>query len=112
MVRAAASSTSTHRPFCARAATPRRMVGATTAALVLVAIDDTATGAEVARFAADLGVTVPVYLARTSTVSDRYWRWGVPVSYLVDPAGGFVGRALGPRAWNAPASIAALRAIE
>ncbi|MGE0486459.1 MAG: TlpA disulfide reductase family protein [Gammaproteobacteria bacterium] len=81
-------------------------------AVVLVAIDETATGDEVARYARELGVTLPVYLARESTVSDRYWQWGVPVSYVIDRRGGFVGRALGPRAWAEPAVADALRGLE
>ena len=68
--------------------------------LVAVAIDDEADDARIRRYAKDLGVTFPVYLARECDISDRYWSWGVPVTYLIDPAGRLVARLLGPRDWT------------
>jgi thiol-disulfide isomerase/thioredoxin len=75
--------------------------------LVAVAIDTEADAARVRRYAHDLGVSFPVYLAREGTISDRYWSWGVPVTYLIDPEGRLVARSLGPRNW-ATASMRAL----
>jgi peroxiredoxin len=75
--------------------------------LVAVAIDAEADAARVRRYAHDLGVSFPVYLAREGTISDRYWSWGVPVTYLIDPEGRLVARSLGPRNW-ATASMRAL----
>ena len=68
--------------------------------LVAVAIDEEADTARIRRYAQDLGVTFPVYLAREGTISERYWSWGVPVTYLIDPAGRLVARSLGPRDWT------------
>jgi thiol-disulfide isomerase/thioredoxin len=67
--------------------------------LVAVAIDEEADAARVRRHAQDLGVTFPVYLAREGTISERYWSWGIPVTYLIDPQGQLVARSLGPRNW-------------
>ena len=67
--------------------------------LVVVAIDTEADAAYVRRYVHDLGVGLSVYLARAGTISDRYWSWGVPVTYLIDPEGRLVARALGPRNW-------------
>ena len=67
--------------------------------LVAVAIDTEADAARIRRFVHDLGVGFPVYLARDGAISDRYWSWGVPVTYLIDPGGRLVARALGPRDW-------------
>jgi thiol-disulfide isomerase/thioredoxin len=75
--------------------------------LVAVAIDTEADAARVRRYAHDLGVSFTVYLAREGTISDRYWSWGVPVTYLIDPEGRLVARSLGPRNW-ATASMRAL----
>jgi cytochrome c biogenesis protein CcmG/thiol:disulfide interchange protein DsbE len=75
--------------------------------LVFVAIDTEADEAQVRRYVHDLGVGLPVYLARAGTISDRYWSWGVPVTYLIDREGRLVARALGPRNW-ASASMRAL----
>jgi thiol-disulfide isomerase/thioredoxin len=68
--------------------------------LVAVAIDEEADTARIRRYAQDLGVTFSVYLAREGTISERYWSWGVPVTYLIDPAGRLVARSLGPRDWT------------
>ena len=76
--------------------------------VVLIAIDTNMTAAEIATFARALGVTLPIYLARNSTVADSFWGWGLPVSYLIDARGRFIGRARGPRAWSDPAIIEAL----
>jgi peroxiredoxin len=67
--------------------------------LVVVAIDTEADAARIRRYAHDLGVSFPVYLAREGTISDRYWSWGVPATYLIDREGRLVARALGPRNW-------------
>lgn len=74
---------------------------------LLVAIDGDTEAAAVRRYAQDLGVRLPIYLASDSTVTDRYWSWGIPVTYLIDRNGLLVGRALGPRDWDS----AAMRAV-
>lgn len=68
-----------------------------------VAIDTDRSAASVRRFARDLGVTFPVYLARDGDVTERYWSWGIPATYLVDRKGRLVGRALGTRDWDSDA---------
>ena len=73
--------------------------------IVLVAIDTNAGTDEVARFARDLGIDLPLYLARDSTVSASFWGWGVPASYLLDAQGRFIGRMRGPRHWDDPVVI-------
>ena len=80
--------------------------------VVLVAVDDNATAAEVAAFARELGVHLPAYVARASGVSDSFWGWGLPVSYLIDDHGYFIGRLRGPRAWSAPVVRKALAALQ
>ena len=67
--------------------------------LIAVAIDVDMDSARVRRYAHDLGVNFPVYLAADGTISERYWSWGVPVTYLIDPEGRLVARTLGPREW-------------
>jgi thiol-disulfide isomerase/thioredoxin len=78
------------------------------AILVAVAIDDEADAARIRRYAQDLGVTFPVYLAREGDISERFWSWGVPVTYLIDPAGRLVARSLGPRDWTSAAMQAVI----
>lgn len=80
--------------------------------VVLIAVDDNATSAEVLAFARGLGVQLPVYIAKAGGVSDSFWGWGLPVSYLINDHGQFIGRLRGPRAWTAPDVHNALTALQ
>lgn len=80
-------------------------------AVVLVAVDEGVAADVVAQFAHGLGVTLPTYLAGDGTVPDELWNWGVPVTYLVGPDGGFIGRMRGPRPWRETAVREALRTL-
>jgi thiol-disulfide isomerase/thioredoxin len=77
-------------------------------AFLAVAIDSDTEAARIRRYAQDLGVTCPVYLASEGAVTDRYWSWGIPVTYLIDRDGQLVGRALGERDWTSVAMQAVL----
>ncbi len=79
--------------------------------VVLVAVDDNATPVEVLAFARGLGVHLPVYVARAGGVSDSFWGWGLPVSYLINDDGHFIGRLRGSRAWSEPVVRNALTAL-
>lgn len=70
-----------------------------------ITIDAKASQEEVNVFARGLGASFPVYLARSGSVTDRYWTWGVPVTYFIDKKGWIVGRAVGPRNWGSPEVI-------
>lgn len=79
--------------------------------VVLVAIDAEASSDEVRAYVAPLHLDLPIYLAREGTIPKSFWTWGVPVTYVIDAAGRFVGRASGERAWSAPENISALRSL-
>lgn len=77
-----------------------RRLADTDVTVLLVAIDSDSSAAEITRYAADLGLGLPVYRAADGEISERYWSWGVPVTYLIDRDGAIAGRALGPRDWT------------
>ena len=79
--------------------------------VVLVAVDDNIAAAEVLAYARNLGVTLPVYVASAGGVSDSFWGWGLPVSYLINDQGQFIGRLRGPRPWREPATQNALAVL-
>lgn len=62
-------------------------------------------------FLREHGIGVTTLLARDTRASDRYWRQGVPVTYLIDPDGRLVARALGARAWDTDAADRTLAAL-
>jgi len=70
-----------------------------------VAIDTDSNTADINEFAANLGITLPVFLAADGRITDRYWSWGIPVTYLIDRDGTIAGRALGPRDWTSDSMI-------
>lgn len=65
-----------------------------------VAIDANAVGADVNIYARSIGGTFSVYLAKEGAISDRYWTWGIPVTYFIDKKGWITGRAIGPKDWG------------
>lgn len=77
-------------------------------AVVLAAIDNNVPASQVQSFARGIGVRLPIYLANERGISNSFWAWGVPVSYLIDGQGHFIGRLRGPRPWDQPALRAAL----
>lgn len=78
----------------------------TDVAIVVVSIDTDSGMAEIEKYAAGLGVTLPVFRAGDGEISDDYWTWGVPVTYLIDREGAIAGRALGPRDWTSDSMLA------
>jgi len=77
-------------------------------AVVLVTIDERLSRAELEAFAQGLGVRLPIHLAREGEVPAAFWGWGLPVSYLIDADGRFIGRLRGPRAWSQPNVVEAV----
>jgi thiol-disulfide isomerase/thioredoxin len=47
-------------------------------------------------------IHLPALLFRKARAPEAYWGWGVPVTYLINPEGQLVGRAMGTRDWDAP----------
>ena len=68
--------------------------------------------AYVRRVVQERGYRAPVLVDRSGDVTGRvYAVWGPPTVYLVDREGRLVGRAVGPREWEAPAARALLEAL-
>jgi thiol-disulfide isomerase/thioredoxin len=70
-----------------------------------VAIDTDTGAADIDRYAASLGVDLPVFRAADGNITDRYWAHGIPVTYLIDRDGAIAGRAIGPRDWTSDAMV-------
>ncbi|MBI5237195.1 MAG: TlpA family protein disulfide reductase [Deltaproteobacteria bacterium] len=64
-----------------------------------IAIDPRVSREEIDTLAKSFGASFPVYLAHEGKVTDKYWTWGVPVTYFIDKNGMVAGRAIGPRDW-------------
>jgi thiol-disulfide isomerase/thioredoxin len=86
-----------------------RRLADTDVAFLAVAIDTDVGAADIRAYAARLGVTLPVFRAGDGEISDRYWSWGIPVTYLIDRDGAIAGRALGPRDWTSDSMLAVMK---
>ena len=62
-------------------------------------------------FARDLGVTFPILYDPERQVGTRYGVWGYPETFVIDRTGRIVERVIGPRTWDTPEQVAALRAL-
>ena len=67
--------------------------------------------AAVERFVQELGLTFPVLPDPDLQIADRYGVTGYPETFLIDRNGRIVAHEIGPRAWDSPASHAALRRL-
>ena len=71
-------------------------------AFITVSIDEEHKD-KVASFIRNLDLKLPVVLGMNTKISRSYWNWGVPVTYLINPQGKIIARALGPRNWDSVA---------
>ena len=62
-------------------------------------------------FTADYPVDFPLLLDRESAVTGQWPVRGLPTTFVVDPAGRIVYRAIGSREWDDPALLALVRAL-
>ena len=66
---------------------------------------------DVARFAAELGLTFPILLDPAGRLQDRYRITGLPTTFLIDRHGRIARRVLGPAEWDRPPYVNWLSAL-
>jgi len=76
-----------------------------------ISIDVTGTGAVEAYFKAHKITTLPVLADPSGQALDRLQTNGIPVTFIVNPAGKMVARLDGAAAWDTPGVIAFLRRL-
>ncbi|TAN63596.1 TlpA family protein disulfide reductase [bacterium] len=67
--------------------------------ILAVSIDSVAGLDEVTKRAVSYGGTFPVYVARQGSVTNKYWTWGVPVTYFINKKGLIAARGIGQQDW-------------
>lgn len=77
----------------------------------VMAIDIQEDKNTIGNFMDNYGVDFPVYLDTTGEVAAQYAVSGIPTTYIIDPDGKIVGRAVGPRAWASKDSIDFMRSL-
>ena len=79
--------------------------------IVMLAIDVGEDEDTIFTFTADYPVEFPLLLDQDSSVIQRWPVRGLPTTFVVDPEGRIVYRAIGTRVWEDPAVLGALRAL-
>ncbi|MGB3395997.1 MAG: TlpA disulfide reductase family protein, partial [Nitrospira sp.] len=63
------------------------------------------------QFLANLNVQLPVLFDEHQDVSQAYLVRALPTTVFIDRQGALVGRAVGPREWDAPKAVHALQGL-
>ena len=65
----------------------------------------------IAHFLSQLGVSLPVLFDEDQEVSRSFMVRGLPTTVVIARDGALIGRAVGPRAWDSPESVAVMRQV-
>ena len=57
------------------------------------------------------GIDFPVYLDPRGKIASSYRIGGIPTTFIINPDGKVVGRAVGPRDWGSKESIEFMRSL-
>ncbi|HEX9653333.1 MAG TPA: TlpA disulfide reductase family protein [bacterium] len=76
-----------------------------------ISIDDKKDSLKIPPALKQMEVTFPITAAFSGTVPKAYWNWGIPVTYIIDQNGKFIGRLRGSRDWGSPPMLAFLRQL-
>jgi peroxiredoxin len=68
--------------------------------LEIVAVNYREDKQEVEKFFAELGLTFRSLVDPDGAVSDKYGAWSLPLTYIVNRKGEFVGKVVGDRKWD------------
>ncbi|MGD8743695.1 MAG: TlpA disulfide reductase family protein [Granulosicoccaceae bacterium] len=79
--------------------------------VVMLAINIGEDADTIFTFTSDYPVSFPLLMDRDSTVIQQYPVLGVPTTFVIDPQGRIVYRAVGTREWDDPAIIRAILAL-
>ncbi|HEX9444477.1 MAG TPA: TlpA disulfide reductase family protein [Candidatus Binatia bacterium] len=79
--------------------------------LVIVAVDVREDIIDVRQFFAEHGLSFTGLLDLDGKVGAEYGAWSLPLTYIIDRKGEFIGKAIGDRKWDSPAARAFFRAL-
>jgi thiol-disulfide isomerase/thioredoxin len=79
--------------------------------LEIVAVNFREDKKAVGKFFAELGLTFKVLLDYDGDVSNEYGAWSLPLTYVIDRKGEFVGKTIGDRRWDSENARAFFREL-
>ena len=77
--------------------------------LEVVAVNIKESKKEVREFFDELGLTFTALLDTDGTVSQEYGAWSIPMTYIINQKGEFVGKVMGYRKWDSSQAHALFR---
>ncbi len=77
--------------------------------LLAISVDEDETAVD--RFREEMGISFPILLDPTHTVSSLYQTFRFPESFLIGRDGFVVERYIGPKEWGTPAYVARVRRL-
>ncbi|HEY3305818.1 MAG TPA: redoxin domain-containing protein, partial [Candidatus Binatia bacterium] len=79
--------------------------------LEIVAVNFREDKKAVEKFFAELGLTFKVLLDYDGNVSNEYGAWSLPLTYIINRKGEFVGKTIGDRKWDSEDARAFFREL-
>ncbi|RMG67007.1 MAG: TlpA family protein disulfide reductase [Calditrichaeota bacterium] len=67
--------------------------------VVGVSIDEGEKIKQVVPLVREMNLHFPIALASENDISEAFWTWGIPVTYIIQPGAGFAGRLRGTGRW-------------
>ncbi len=77
----------------------------------LMAVDLREDKRKIKSFMKQRGIDFPVYLDPRGKIASSYRIGGIPTTFIINPDGKVVGRAVGPRDWGSKESIEFMRSL-
>ncbi len=78
---------------------------------MVMAVDIQEDEKKVKSFMKKYGIDFPVFLDSSGAIAQNYAVSGIPTTYIIDPNGDIVGRAVGPRPWKSEDSLNFMRSL-
>ena len=79
--------------------------------LEVVAVNVKESEKDVRKFVEELGLTFTILLDRSGNISEEYGAWSIPLTYIINRKGEFVGKAAGSREWDGKTATAFFRRL-
>jgi len=65
-----------------------------------ISIDERGKKMEIERFVGDLQPRLATWIPQSPAQAERYWAWGVPMTYFINAKGEIVARGMGAKNWS------------
>ncbi len=79
--------------------------------LEVVAVNIKEDKKDVRKFVEELGLTFTILLDKSGNISEEYGAWSIPLTYVINRKGEFVGKAAGSREWDGKTATAFFRGL-